>query len=117
MHFLELLKAGLELDPRMVRFNHLEEAIKSDAEIASISKKMQDAGDALSEARSHYGEKSKEAVEAQKKLVAIKTKLSEIPLVSEYDACYREISGIYLHINDLLFGEFNKEIRLGGNHD
>ena len=58
------------------------------------------------DALKHFGENSKEAATAQKKLYEAKLNLDLNPLVKEYNEAFKEVRKIYDLINKELFGEF-----------
>ena len=114
--FLEKLKSALEMDERLQKLLQLDAALEKEAGIAEISKKMKVAAEDYGEARQHYGISSLIAKEKGKELAQIKTLLDSQPLVESYTELYREVSGIYLTINDILFGDLNA-LPFGAKHD
>ncbi len=114
--FLEKLKSALEMDERLQKLLQLDAALEKEAGIAEISKKMKVAAEDYGEARQHYGISSLIAKEKGKELAQIKTLLDSQPLVESYTELYREVSGIYLTINDILFGDLNAS-PFGAKHD
>ena len=114
--FLEKLKSALEMDERLQKLLQLDAALEKEAGIAEISKKMKVAAEDYGEARQHYGISSLIAKEKGKELAQIKTLLDSQPLVESYTELYREVSGIYLAINDILFGDLNAS-PFGAKHD
>ena len=116
LFYLEKLKEGLSKDQRFARANVLDDQIENDAEIAEISKKMQALGEEYARERDLKGPHSEEAKEKAKSITELQEKMNAIPFVAEYNGLFREVSSIYLIINDILFGDFNKK-PLGGCHD
>ena len=114
--FLEKLKSALEMDERLQKLLQLDAALEKEAGIAEISKKMKVAAEDYGEARQHYGISSLIAKEKGKELAQIKSLLDSQPLVESYTELYREVSGIYLTINDILFGDLNTS-PFGAKHD
>ena len=111
-----MLRSALASDPRFQKLQQMDEILEKEAGIAEISKKMKAAADAYGEARNHYGVDSAEAKEKGKELAELKALLDSQPLVEEYSEAYREVSGICLHLNDILFGDLNA-VPFGGHHD
>ncbi len=104
------------MDERLQKLLQLDAALEKEAGIAEISKKMKVAAEDYGEARQHYGISSLIAKEKGKELAQIKTLLDSQPLVESYTELYREVSGIYLTINDILFGDLNAS-PFGAKHD
>ena len=117
LHFMEMLRKGLESDVRFARLYALDEEMKSHPEIKDLSDKMKRIAEDFAEVRSILGPSAPDTKLLQRELSASKIALSSYPLVVEYDEAYRTCTVLYMEINDLLFGSFNKRVMLGANHD
>ena len=103
-------------DPRLEKLQQMDVALEKEAGIAEISKKMKNAAERYAEARQYYGPTSMEAKEKGKELAKLKALLDQEPVVESYTEIYREVSGLYLSLNDILFGDINV-VPFGGQHD
>lgn len=111
------LKYELDNDPRVIKLNELDKKMNASSEVAKLSygKEMMllDFEDALN----HFGEKSKEVQEAQKRLYEAKLSLDNHPLCKEYMTAYLEVKKLYKKVNDSLFKPFFDEKYLGDEND
>lgn len=103
---LLLLKSELKSDKRVQKLDELEKALNSNEEVMKLAYKKDMASVAFDDALKHFGENSKEAREALKKLHEAKYALDVHPLVQEYNEAYKTVRLLYEYISKELFGEF-----------
>ena len=103
---LTLLKKELESDPRVLKLNELDKKLNENEEVMKLAYKKDMASVEFDDALKHFGENSKEAKEALKKLHDAKYDLDVHPLVDEYQKAYKEVRLLYEHVSKELFGEF-----------
>lgn len=106
IELLTSLKSELENDPRVIKLDELDEKLNENEEVMKLAYKKDMASVDFDDALKHFGENSKEAKEALKKLHEAKYNLDTHPLVNEYQAAYKEVRLLYEHISKELFGDF-----------
>ena len=99
------LKESIENDPRVLALNEIDARLSKDEEVMKLSYKKDLAIVSYEDAINHFGEKSEQALKAQKELHLAKLELDSHPLVKEYNAKYQEVRLMYNHINEELFGK------------
>ena len=114
--YLEKLKQAIAEDRRFALLDELDEQVQADEEAKRLSADMSAAAEEYSTAVGRYEKASEEAKQKLKILAEAQQKLNSYPLVDQYNKAYREVSGLYLSINDILFGDVNK-YPFGGARD
>ena len=92
---LTALKEGIAKDPRVIKLNELDQKLSSDEEAMKLSYQKDLMSTYYEDAIKHFGEESKEAKEAQKKLYEAKYKLDSLQIVKEYNKAYQEVRLLY----------------------
>lgn len=106
IELLHNLKSELENDPRVLKLADLDKKLNENEEVMKLAYKKDMASVTFDDALKHFGENSKEAKEALKKLHDAKYNLDIHPLVKEYQSAYKEVRLLYEHVSKELFGEF-----------
>ncbi len=100
-------KICLDDDKRIKKLNKAEKNLNDSLEVAALIKNKDEAAKTFGNVLSHYEENSDEVKNAQRKLYEEKLALDSHPLVKQYRKCYSDVNDLYMHINDVLFGDFN----------
>ena len=111
LNSLNKLKEAINNDPRVLKLNELDEKLNKDEEVMKLAYQKDMALISYEDSIKHFGENSKEASEAQKRLYETKLSLDNHPLVKEYNLAYKEVREIYNKINEEIFMRFTKTHR------
>jgi hypothetical protein len=103
------LRDALKSDSRILRLERLEKEICSSPEVIALAKKKDAAEEAYSNALSYLKPSSSEALRLQKALYEAKLTLDEHPLSKEYTEAFLAVRDLYMHIDDILYGDFRKK--------
>ena len=103
-------KRTLANDPRVVKLEEIEKRMEKDEDVIRLAHQKDLCERDFEDALKHFGEGSKEAKEAQKKLYAAKTDLDKNDLAAEYLRSYGEVRSIYQLINEALFHDFDEHL-------
>ena len=106
---LSKLKEAINNDPRILKLNELDAKLNSNEDVMRLAYKKDMASLAYEDAIKHFGENSKEARDAQKRLHEAKLDLDSNELVKQYNAAYKEVRLMYEMINEALFAKFKKD--------
>lgn len=104
------LNQEISSDSRVILLDEIEKKMNDDEEVMALSYKKDVAVDNYEFALNHFGEKSKEVEEAQKKLHEAKLALDSHPVVREYLEAYGKVRDMYFEINELLFSMLNRNL-------
>lgn len=105
---LNNLKDAILNDERVLRLNEIEKKMNESDEVMKLAYQKDMMCIAYEDALKYFGENSKEALEAQKKLFEAKLSLDNHPLVVKYMNAYNEVKSLYGKINDELFSPITK---------
>lgn len=114
IELIDKLNEAIKEDKRVKVLNELDSKLNSDEEVMALAYKKDMALLEFEDALKHFGENSKEAVEAQKRLYEAKLNLDLNPLVKEYNMAFKEVRKIYDLINKEIFNELTSK---GVNYD
>lgn len=98
--------AAINQDPRFLSLKKAEEVMEENPEVQALSRKKETAEEAYALALTLHDKKSPEAIKAQQELYAIKRKLDEHPLVSQYQTAFVTVRDLEMQFDDILFGPF-----------
>ncbi len=108
---LSSLKEAIENDERVILLNKLDKELNNDEEVMKLAYQKDMAVLDYEDSIKHFGDNSKETLEAQKKLYQAKLALDSHPLVKRYNEAYKEVRLMYKKINDSLFGKLIEKNR------
>lgn len=100
------LKNIIENDENVLKLKELDEKLDVNEDVMKLSYKKDMMIVEYENALKHFGENSKELLNAQKNLHLAKLELDSYPLVKEYNECYSKVRLLYKKINDTLFEDF-----------
>ena len=106
---LSQLSDALKSDPRISALNQAEEALYNSPEVIELAKKKDAAEQAYEDCLVYHKEKDPEALAIQHQLYQAKLALDMHPLSQEYNAAYILVRDLYMKIDDILYGPFQKK--------
>ena len=107
LNSLNKLRDALDNDPRILKLDELDKKLNNNEEVMKLAYQKDMTLLSYEDSVKHFGENSKEASDAQKRLYEAKLSLDNHPLVKEYNSAYKEVRELYNKINETLFKGFN----------
>lgn len=101
------LKRELESHQDVIELEKINKLLNNDEEVMKLAYKKDMCLTKYEDAIRYFGEKSKEASDAQKALYQAKLELDENPLVKQYNEKYKKVRKLYDKINEEIFNPFN----------
>lgn len=103
---LEELKEALDKDPRVIALQELEKKLYEDPLLLELVKKKDDLERQYNSLLSYKDKDSEEAKTIEKALYEAKMEMDMYPLAKEYSDAFVKVRDIYMHIDDILFGQY-----------
>lgn len=104
---LNNLKEEIENSPEVQELNKLDALLENDEEVMKLCYRKDVAVTNYEDALKHFGENSKETLNAQKLLHEAKLNLDNNELVKKYNKQYTIVREMYDRINEVIFNPFN----------